>query len=478
MIAENRTGNPLPAAGRASFRDPAGRLLQFDNRILRVVNTTGIADLTAFLNSSRANQLIADGSIVGTRRVDGAELTAQDEVMLEHDRIEFPSYPYEWPPEMLYQAAALTLALAVGLLPDGIGLKDATPYNVLFRGPNPVFVDVLSFERREPADSAWLAYAQFVRTFLLPLLAHKHFGLSLDQLFLTRRDGIEPEEIYRWAGPFQKWLPPFLSLVSIPTWLGRSHKPDDASIYRHKLDRDPQKSQFILRSLLDGLRRTLEKVKPTSATRSIWSDYLASNNNYSSEHFEAKKGFVERALLEFRPARVLDVGCNTGFFSSLAARTGARVVAIDYDSGVVGETWRTAHEQDLDILPLVVNLTRPSPGAGWRNAECPSFLERANGTFDAVLMLAVIHHMMVTERIPLAEIVELAAGLTTDLLIVEFIAPQDSMFQRLVRGRQELHQDLNTRVFEDCFRARFDIAGVEHVEGTFRWLYAFRRRNQ
>jgi len=124
-----------------------------------------------------------------------------------------------------------------------------------------------------------------------------------------------------------------------------------------------------------------------------------------------------------------------------------------------------------------VNLTRPTPGAGWRNAECASFLDRARGSFDAVLMLAVVHHMLVTERVPLAEIVDLAAELTTDLLVIEFIAPQDSMFVRLTRGREELHKGLDTAAFEACFRCRFEIARIEHVEGTFRWLYALRKRH-
>jgi SAM-dependent methyltransferase len=398
-------------------------------------------------------------------------------MILEHERVAFPSYPYEWPPEMLYQAAALTLNLAMELLPDGIGLKDATPYNVLFRGPNPVFIDVLSFERRDSADPSWLPYGQMIRTFLLPLLIHQHFGLALDQLFLTRRDGIEPEEVYRWAGPLQKWLPPFLCLVSLPTVLGRKHNGGDSRIYQRRASRDPEEARYILRSLLSGLRRNLEKLKPAAGRRSTWSDYLTSGNNYSTRHFEVKKNFVKQALDLYRPATVLDVGCNTGLFSLLAARSGAQVVAIDSDPVVVGETWRNAHEQRLDILPLVVNLTRPSPGVGWRNAECPSFLDRAAGAFDAVLMLAVIHHMMVTERIPLAEIVDLAAGLTTDLLIVEFVAPRDSMFVGLARGREKLYEGLDTKVFENHFRARFDIVKFEHIEGTFLWLYAFRKRS-
>ncbi len=122
---------------------------------------------------------------------------------------------------MLHAAARLTLDLAEAALQEGFGLKDATPYNVLFRGACPVFVDVLSFERRDPLDSTWMAYAQFVRTFLLPLMASRYFGLPLDQILTGQRDGIEPETIYRWAGPWRKLAPPFLGLVtSLNGWAG------------------------------------------------------------------------------------------------------------------------------------------------------------------------------------------------------------------------------------------------------------------
>ena len=210
---------------------------------------------------------------------------------------------------------------------------------------------------------------------------------------------------------------------------------------------------------------------------SAWSDYMTSNNNYTNEHFEAKQTFVESALQEVRPRRVLDVGCNTGHFSALAAASGSSVVAIDYDPEVVGKTWRRAFAGGLDILPLVVNLTRPSPAMGWRNQECPAFLDRACGRFDAVLMLAVIHHMLVTERIPLDEIIDIAAELTTDLLVIEFVAPADSMFRRLLRGRDHLFAELTSEVFESECRRRFEIVRSQRLAGTERTLYLMRRRS-
>jgi len=180
-------GNP-PASPcqklAASFRDPGGRLFSLEGRIFRLVGRACADDLNAFLASKTAERSFPSGRIIGTRTLTEDETrklleTAEvkklydetrGEIILEHDRVSFPSFPYEWPPEMLHAAGVLTLELSASLLPEGLGLKDATPYNVLFQGPEPVFIDMLSFEKRKAGDPVWLPYAQFSRTFLLPLL--------------------------------------------------------------------------------------------------------------------------------------------------------------------------------------------------------------------------------------------------------------------------------------------------------------------
>ena len=456
------------------------------------MNSSGIPDLTAFLDSEPARRFTAAGQIVRTGIVKPFQAVEPydsviesllsdpaDHMILEHETIPFPSFPYEWPAEMLNAAAELTLDLALEFLDSGMGLKDATPYNVLFRGPEPVFVDVLSFERRDPHDPIWLPYAQFARTFLLPLLVSKYCGVRLDQVLLTSRDGLEPETAYRWLKPLQKIRPPFLTLVSIPTWLAGTRNATETAIYRKRSLPNQEKAQFILRSFLRRLRRSLDRAQPREGARSTWSSYMTSAGqcSYSAEQHAAKRAFVEQALREFSPKNVLDVGCNTGLFSLMAAQAGARVVSIDQDPVVVGELWRKARSERLDILPLVLSLARPSPGVGWRNRECPSFLDRALGAFDAVLMLAVIHHMLITERIPLADIIDLAAELTTDLLVIEFIGPEDEMFRRLTRGRDALHRDVSQTDFEATCRRRFDIVRNCKLEGLARWLYLLRKKD-
>jgi SAM-dependent methyltransferase len=478
----------LHAAQAASFRDPAGRVALLPDRVLRGVRAEALADLDAFLASSAAQTLLASGALVRTTVLDQAAAAAvqRDPALarifegaariLEHERIAFPAYPYEWSPAMLHAAALLTLDLAEALLPAGLGLKDATPYNVLYRGDQPVFVDVLSVERREPRDATWLPYAQFVRTFLLPLVAWQRYRLPLRDVFLAHRDGLEPEDVYRMAGPLARLAPPLLGLVSMPTWLGAKHDQDDQTIYQPKLMNDAEQARYVLGAQFRRLRKTLAKVAPRPDA-STWSDYMQTHS-YSEAQFAGKEQFVRAALAEpgSKKMTVLDVGCNTGFFSFLAAeRAGTSVVALDYDPEVVDRVFREARKRGASVLPLVVDLTRPSPATGWRNRECPAFLERARGRFDLVLMLAVIHHMLVSERVPLDDILELAAELTRGAAVIEYVDPADPMFRRLTRGRDALHAGLTRAAFEAACARRFTIVRAQE-QGT-RALYLLRKKD-
>lgn len=199
-------------------------------------------------------------------------------------------------------------------------------------------------------------------------------------------------------------------------------------------------------------------------------------HRYSATGRQAKEAFVSEVLREFRPKNVLDVGANRGRYSEMAARHGSAVVAIDSDEVVTGEVWRRAQAKRLNILPLVVNLARPSPAMGWRNREASSFLERAREHFDAVLMLAVVHHLLVADGIPLDEILEVSAELTCDLLLIEFVPPDDPMFRQLACGRAELHAGLNREFFESACLKHYLIVRSLQIEGSNRRLYLLRKR--
>jgi hypothetical protein len=447
------------AAPVSSFRDPAGSVIRHRGRILRTIHPNAVADFEAFLATKAARDAMADAKLVRSTRVEQAGY------VVEHDRIPFPSYPYEWPSEMLHAAAELTLDLTRRSITEGFGLKDATPYNVLFRGTRPVFVDLLSFELRDPLDPTWRAYAQFVRTFLLPLLAARSLAVQPHTLLANSRDGVEPEALYQWSRPLQRLQSPFLSLVSMPKWLS-GQKAEDPSVYQTKPASSPEQARFILESLLKNCAKHLHAVAPQPAA-SAWTSYLDSKSLYSPEQLAQKEAFVSEALELARPARVLDVGANEGHFSTMAAQRGAAVVAIDSDPAVAGAVYRRASQENLNILPLVVDLTRPTPAVGWRNQEM---------NFDFVMELAVIHHMLVTERVPLDDLLGLTAELTRDFALIEYVAPADPMFKRIVRGRENLYVHLTREYFEAAASRRFQLVRSTQINGLHRWLYLFRRR--
>ncbi|MBI4893054.1 MAG: class I SAM-dependent methyltransferase [Acidobacteria bacterium] len=197
---------------------------------------------------------------------------------------------------------------------------------------------------------------------------------------------------------------------------------------------------------------------------------------YSPEAFEAKLTFVRQILRDRGCLSVLDVGCNTGTFSLMAADGGARVVAIDHDPAAIDHLWKSARDRNAAVLPLVVNIVRPSPAVGWNNAEAPAFLERAQGKFDCVLMLGLVHHLGVVERIPMDRIFDLAASLTTNSLIIEFVGAEDPQFRKLARGRDELFRDWTAQRFESCARRHFTIHSQQPA-GPARHLYCLKKES-
>jgi SAM-dependent methyltransferase len=171
------------------------------------------------------------------------------------------------------------------------------------------------------------------------------------------------------------------------------------------------------------------------------------------------------------PRTVLDVGANTGVYSRIAAETGAQVVAWDTDVRAADLNWQLACRDKLPILPLVADFARPTPAVGWRNSEYASLLSRAEGRFDCVFMLGILHHLLVAEQIPLAAIIEQLAEISIRWAILEWIPKEDSQFAGLCRGREDLYLQLNEDYFVQRITERFSICSrVPLTNGRTIWL--------
>jgi hypothetical protein len=451
-----------------TFRDPAGSLYFEGEQVFRHVRPAYAAATEAFLASALAQRWMERGQLVSTqisdRHADGA-------LTLEHRKISFPSYPWEWSPAQWIAAGSLTLDLGEQALGAGLILKDATPLNVLFDNAQPVFVDVLSFDPLEPGNPIWLAYGQFVRTFLLPLAAHKYLGWPLAGN-LERRDGYEPADLYPYLSLTRRWTSPLRSLVTLPFLLEGKAKGTAAAPRKTV---QPELAKALLLRTLRGLRRTLHSLAPPPRV-SRWSHYTTTASHYGAVDHEQKAAFVERALAMAAPRSLLDVGGNTGHYSRIATAAGARVVAWDTDVQASDSNWRKAHAEHEAILPLVADIARPTPAVGWRNGESRSLLERATGVFDAVLMLGVIHHLLLVDQVPLPAIFDLVAQLTTRWAIIEWVPATDSQFVQLCRGRQQLYGHLDETLFlaaaEKYFHVRME---ARLPNGRSLWLFETRR---
>jgi SAM-dependent methyltransferase len=464
-----------------TFRDPAGQLLLTESHALRRIHPGAVEQTLAFLASPLRATLEGNGDLIPTEFVDleTSQSTTSiseihDELCLQHPRIDPISYPWEWTTGQWRSAADHTLRIAAQAIDAGWTLKDATPLNIVFLGARPIFVDVLSLERRDMHSSVWLAYGQFVRTFLLPLVAWKFLHWPL-QATLFARDGYEPRVLYRALQPWQRLYPDLMDVVTLASLFENTGNKRSSSRKLQKTS-EPELATHILQKRIARLSKQIRRAAQPEWS-SEWSDYPQSASHYRPADTDGKQQFLRRTLARFRPSRVLDIGANTGTYSFMAAEVGAEVVALDSDAAAIDRLWTTAALRGQPITALVANIARPTPAAGWRNREQFSLLDRLTGRFDLVLMLAVIHHLILQEQLPLAHIGGLCASLTRRWLVLEWVPPSDPMFQEWLRGRDDLYGSLSEDDLKRAFAPFFHVVERTVLENQ-RVLLVFERNRQ
>jgi 2-polyprenyl-3-methyl-5-hydroxy-6-metoxy-1,4-benzoquinol methylase len=396
-------------------------------------------------------------------------------LQLLHPKVPVPTYPWEWTPSQWLAAAQLTLSLCGEALAEGWVLKDATPLNILFVGSRPVLVDVLSFEPWDPAPQdypshIWLAYGQYIRTFLLPLLMNRLLSWPLE-MSLLKRDGYEPVELYKALSWSQRLSRAAFWPVTLPARLDKKSGETKAAkpAPQHK---SQELALHLLKRTLADLRKRTRRAMPEYAG-SEWSNYTATLTHYTAQESQQKLEWVRNVLEDLKPARVLDIGANTGVFSALAAENGAQVVALERDAAAAESLFRMTRNSRLSIQTIHADLARPTPAVGWENRETSTLLHRLEAQSEMVLMLAVIHHLILMEQIPVSAILELAYRLTWRYLVLEWVPVTDPMFQSLMRGRDSLYGSLTEDDLLQACENRFHVLRRQSLEnGRILFLFA------
>jgi ribosomal protein L11 methylase PrmA len=453
----------------ASFRDPSGFLFKRQGSLYRQVNQVYQPHYDALMNSGLYERLVKSGLLIPHQEVnvEPAEPTQAYRV-LSPEQVDFISYPYEWSFSQLKDAALATMRVQKYALEEGMVLKDASAYNIQFHGGRPVLIDSLSFEIHKEGEP-WIAYRQFCQHFLAPLALMALVDVRLGQLLRIYIDGA-PLDLAAHLLPRRTRLD-----LGLATHIHLHAAAQKRYAVRAEKPRPVGKmSRVAFLGLMDSLEGAVRKLawKPAGTE---WGDYYtASASHYSAAAFEAKRQIVQEYLARIQPRQVWDLGANTGEFSRLAAEQGIPTLAFDIDPAAVELNYQlVVAQQETHMLPLLMDFTNPSPGLGWHNRERDSLFERAPA--DALLALALIHHLAIANNVPLPNLAEFFRSLG-QWLVIEFAPKQDSQVQILLASRQDIFPDYHEAGFETAFGEAFTIHEKRSLPDTGRVMYLMEAR--
>ena len=465
-----------PRLDAGSFRDREGRVFYHQGRVLRALSRHALEAFDTLAATGFYARAEDGGRVVATRRVDFPaelleELSEHWAAVLEHDRIPFVSYPYEWSFSMLRDAALLELELLRSALGEDMVLKDASAYNVQWQGARPVFIDVASFEPWTPGDP-WVGYLQFCQHFLYPLLLTAYRDVAFQPWLRGSLEGIDAEDVNRLFGWRDRLRPGVLTDVYLQARLQAAHSRAEASgSLRNELRRAGFRKEMIVRNV-ERLEKIVRGLRWRRAS-SQWASY-SQDCSYDAGERELKERFVEDAARRLSPDLVWDLGCNTGDYSCRVAAHAGYVVALDGDHLAVDRLYRRlAADGPPNVLPLCNDLTDPSPALGWRHSERRTLSER--GRPDLVLCLALVHHLVLTANVPVPEVLDWLAGLGRHL-VLELVTLEDPMAQRLVRNKGGAHHPYGTELFETELAHRFSVLEQAEIQSGLRRLYLLESR--
>jgi 2-polyprenyl-3-methyl-5-hydroxy-6-metoxy-1,4-benzoquinol methylase len=452
----------------SSFRDPSGFLFTRKGVLYRQVNQFGAKAFDKFNSTGLYEELTQRGWLVAHKEVDvkadNPEIAYR---ILQPDLVPFISYPYEWSFSQLKDAALLTLEINKLALSKGMILKDASAFNIQFVDGKPVLIDTLSFDIYRKG-SAWDGYRQFCQHFLAPLSLASFVDVRFMLLSKNYIDGIPLDLASR--------------LLPVKTRFGLSglniHIHMHARVQREYADKQTtQNSTGLLTkesllNMLKGLTQTVEKLtwQPKGTE---WGDYYSATN-YSDDSLRLKGEVVGSFIDQAKPAKVWDLGANNGLFSREAARRGIFTVASDIDPAAVEKNYLTIKaNQEKNLMPLVMDLTNPSPSIGWANQERDAF--NARGPVDMILALALIHHLAISNNLPLDTIADYFASIS-NWAVVEFVPKNDSQVKRLLATRKDIFDHYTEEGFEAAFSRVFKIAAKHPLAGSERTLYLLKKK--
>jgi hypothetical protein len=458
-------GNDLePENG--SLHDPTSRVHVDGDLVVRGMSESAAEAVRALHEQPFYQRRVVDGSCIDSAFVDPAEVGLSEwPAAVRHRRLPVITYPHEWSFTMLRDAALLQLDLAIEALDAGLAMKDGTPYNVQFDGSRPMFIDIGSFDVAD-VPTPWLGYRQYCDMFLDPLLLQAYTGLPARGVLRGSVRGVPADVTRRLLPRRAKMRPSVFNNVVLHAWLSRRHERDEADVVG-----DIRKAGFspaIARAQLRKLRSLTASLKWAPAA-STWSDY-SERLHYEGDDLAHKAEFVTTAANRTHRERILDLGANDGYFSDLVRDAADHVVAVDNDEVVIDRLYRKLRStDDASITPLCIDLSDPSGGLGWMGQQRRPMTERLRS--DLVLALALIHHVVISDSVPIPEFLAFLRALAPEA-VVELPTEDDPKVVRLIRNKagQPTHP-YSRAVFEKELGAVYRVERMLELPSETRVLY-------
>lgn len=453
---------------RGSFRDPSGFIFFHDGELHRQVNAVYREDYEQLMESGLYEALAEAGLLVRHEDADRRLARSPDAYkVIKPEPVPFVSYPYEWCFSQLKHAALATLETQKIAFEHGMTLKDSSAYNVQFLNGRPTLIDTLSFQRYREGEP-WVGYRQYCQHFLAPLALMSRTDVRLNQLLRVFIDGV-PLDLAATLLPATSKLQ-FGLLTHLHLHARAQRRYAGRKVPRSGAAKGM--GQMAFRGLIDSLEGATRRLT-WNPRGTEWADYY-DETNYSDDGMQDKQQAVQDFVDVVQPRTVWDLGANTGRFSRIVAERGAQTVSFDIDPACVERNYLAMRaDKRTNILPLVLDLTNPSPGIGWANAERMSVTER--GPADLALALALVHHLAIANNVPLSDVARYLSTLAR-ASIVEFVEKDDSQVQRLLASREDVFPDYTRDGFEDAFREYFEIESMRQPRGSKRTLYLMRKR--
>lgn len=452
-----------------SYRDPAGEVYYHQNRIIRAIKKNGKKRYEFLKEKNLIELSIKNNFLVDSKEINNKteNFEVEDaEYYLEHKKIEYISYPYEWGFCQLKDAALHHLNFQIFLLKNDAVLIDASAYNIQFQNNKPIFIDLLSIDEYKNGDY-WIGYHQFLKEFLNPLLLSSIKDIPFNNWYKGNLNGIYTEElnsILSFKDKISLNIILHVVLLSKASKKLISNPKDVMEKFKNKKYLSKNSYMSILLQLKKWIQRLSPKIKKTT-----WEDYSV-KNTYNINQKEIKRNILKEFIKKIKAKNILDLGCNEGFYSIESLDSGCNSsVGVDFDINSINKAYNFSKNLNKPFLPLFMDCMNPSSNLGWFEKERYSFIQRAN--FDAVVAFAFEHHLTIANNVPLKEAIDWILKFGKKGLI-EFVSKEDTTIQKMLSLKGDIFLDYDRNNFESLLIQKANIIKDHKITST-RNIYEF-----